>query len=389
MEYRCISADCHLDLSWLPHDLFVSNASQAMKDRMPYVTTGPDGPMWTTKSGLNLGLANGKGSAGAVGGRGVKYVAGRGERLDRIAATGLYTDGGKGILRPSTPELRLRDQERDGIQAEVMYGLLHAGNTMTDREASLEFYRIYNDWLSGFCSHDRKRLVGLASIPSHSVDAAVAEARRVAKLGLGGLDVSVSWDMPPLWEPHWDPLWKAASETNLAVHFHTIFVPPSAPLRKDLSERLKVVNQATQVTKKNLASVTILASIIQGGALDRYPDLRVVLGECDIGWIPYVLKRMDLQYEDRFKHGLELKMKPSDYWRHQCRATFQYDPIGVKLLDDLGTETVMWASDFPHDTSTYPDSQEFIDLQFGNLPAEVRRKVTCENAGKFYGLMPS
>jgi hypothetical protein len=71
--------------------------------------------------------------------------------------------------------LRLQDQDRDGIQAEVMYGLLGSGERMKDREAAIEFYRIYNDWLSDFCSYDRKRFVGLASIPSHSVDAAVAD----------------------------------------------------------------------------------------------------------------------------------------------------------------------------------------------------------------------
>ena len=60
MEYRCISADCHIDLGWMPYDLFVSNASQAMKDRMPYVVHGPNGPMWMTKTGLSLGLANGR-----------------------------------------------------------------------------------------------------------------------------------------------------------------------------------------------------------------------------------------------------------------------------------------------------------------------------------------
>ena len=66
MEYHCISADSHIDLNWLPHDLFVSNASQAMKDRVPYVTQGPNGPMWVTKSGLNLGFANGKGGMGGA-----------------------------------------------------------------------------------------------------------------------------------------------------------------------------------------------------------------------------------------------------------------------------------------------------------------------------------
>src|SRR4029077_11618731 len=131
MEYRCISADCHIDLNWLPHDLFVSNASPAMKDRMPYVTQGSHGPMWVTKAGVNLGLANGKGGTGVFGpGLLTKYVAGKQHRVDRMASTGLYQDGIAGKFRPTTPELRLQDQDRDGIQAEVMYGLLHTGDRM-------------------------------------------------------------------------------------------------------------------------------------------------------------------------------------------------------------------------------------------------------------------
>ena len=81
-------------------------------------------------------------------------------------------------------------------------------------------------------------------------------------------------------------------------------------------------------------------------------------------------------------------MKPSDYWRRQCRATFQYDRIGAKLLDDLGIENVMWGSDYPHPDGVFPDSQEYIKRQFGHLPSATQRKITCENAGKFYGLIP-
>jgi hypothetical protein len=69
VEYRCISADCHIDLCWLPHDLFIANASDAMKDRMPYVVETADGPAWVTKDGANLGLANGIGHPTGVTGR--------------------------------------------------------------------------------------------------------------------------------------------------------------------------------------------------------------------------------------------------------------------------------------------------------------------------------
>lgn len=388
MEYRCISADSHIDLCWMPHDLFVSNASRALKDRMPYVAQGPDGPKWVTKSGVDLGFANGKGGTGAVNNRGRKYVPGEVDRLDRIAKTGLYSDGCQDIFRPTTPELRLKDQDRDGIQAEVIYGLLGTGAKLTDREASLEFYRIYNEWLASFCSNHRKRFVGLASIPNrHSVDDAVAETRRAARLGLGGLDVSTTWDMIPLWNPYWDPFWKTAAEVNLPVHFHTVGTPPVVALPEDSPQLFKLASLATREVCNQLSlTANILSAVIHGGALDRFPSLRIVLGESGIGWIPYALDRMDHEYVNRYS-GLGLKLKPSDYWHRQCRATFQDDRIGAMLLNVLGVENVMWASDYPHPDCVFPDSQEYIQRQFGHLSEVTQRKITCENAGKFYGLM--
>ena len=73
---------------------------------------------------------------------------------------------------------------------------------------------------------------------------------------------------------------------------------------------------------------------------------------------------MDLEWEDQFK-DLELTMRPSEYWRRQCKATYQSDRIGVALLDELGPETIMWGSDFPHPDGVWPDSQEFIAKELG------------------------
>ena len=120
MLFEMISADCHLDLCWLPPALFTSNASADMRDRMPHVIESPKGPTWVTKKGAGLGLACGMGSAGR------EYVPGVIHRADRMASTGLYEDGKKGIRRLTVPELRVRDQDRDGVQAEVLYGILGA-----------------------------------------------------------------------------------------------------------------------------------------------------------------------------------------------------------------------------------------------------------------------
>src|SRR3989475_6093871 len=196
MLYTRISADCHVDLCWLPPDLFSSSASLAMKDRMPYVTDGPKGPRWVTKKGANLGLVNGMGSAGR------EYVPGRIHRSDRMAATGLYDDGKRGIRRLTDPELRLKDQERDGVQAEVLYGILGATRRLNDAEAAVELAEISNEWLAGFCDAHPDRYAGLACIPNAPVEAAVEEMRRVIKRGgVRGLEIANTHDIVPLWDP--------------------------------------------------------------------------------------------------------------------------------------------------------------------------------------------
>src|SRR5438876_6313885 len=211
MPYTRISADCHIDLPMLPPDLFTANASAAMKDRMPYVTEGPDGPHWTCKKGGSFGLVCGVGPGGQ------KLVPGQNHRVDAMAATGLYADGKKGVLRPSTPALRAKDMDRDGVQAEVIFGILGAATRLGDHEAATEMFRIYNDWLVAFCRHDPKRYIGLACLPYGDIAAAVAEIHRVAKLGLRGMELSCSWDMEPMWHPVWEPLWQGVNEVGLPL----------------------------------------------------------------------------------------------------------------------------------------------------------------------------
>jgi len=83
------------------------------------------------------------------------------------------------------------------------------------------------------------------------------------------------------------------------------------------------------------------------GVLERHPGFKVIIGEAGIGWIPHVLNRMDADREDQFKE-LDLKIPPSEYWRRQCYATYQTDPVGIKLVEEIGEGNIIWASDFPH-----------------------------------------
>jgi predicted TIM-barrel fold metal-dependent hydrolase len=318
-----------------------------------------------------------------------------------MASTGLYEDGKKGIRRLSDPELRLKDQDRDGVQAEVLYGILGSSTRMGDPEAAAEMIRVYNDWLADFCETHPERFAGLACIPSAPIDAAVAEVKRVVKRGaVRGVDVANTLDMPPLYDPYWNPLWDAVDDSGLPLHFHTVGGRMPDAIRKTLwgsawgekvegtiDYRVARAGFAVHISGFQIYMSTILMSLVYGGVLERHPRMRVVIGEGGIGWIPYILDHMDLEWEDQFK-DLGLSMKPSEYWRRQCRATYQSDRIGIKMLDELGEDNVMWGSDFPHPDGVWPDSTEVIERELGHLPAATRRKIVCENAGKLYGLIP-
>jgi predicted TIM-barrel fold metal-dependent hydrolase len=378
MNYEIISADCHIDLPWLPGDLFTANASGDLKARMPFVEETDKGPFWTSKNGAQFGLKNGMGSAGR------RYVPGQIHRSDRMAEQGLYRDGEEGIPRLTDPDLRVKDQDLDGVQGEVLYGVLGASMRLKDDEAATELLTIYNAWLADFCATRPERFAGLASIPSHDVGAAVAEVERVAARGaLSGIEVANSHEMAPLFDPSWEPLWAVAEEAGYPVHYHTIGpklnydFEPMQPLQRRQAF-------AVHITGFQLAMADILMEIIYGGVLEVHPKLKIVIGESGIGWIPYLLEHMDLEWEDQFK-DLNLTMKPSQYWRRQCYATYQSDPIGVRLLDILGEENVMWGSDFPHPDGVWPDSLEFIERELADVDPAIKRKIICDNAVQLYG----
>src|SRR5262252_851207 len=377
MQYRRISADCHLDLPWLPPDLFTSQATRELKDRMPFVEDGPDGLRWVTKAGIAMGIP------GAVGSVGAPFVPGQNYRVDKMAETGLYDAGKRGERRPGDPHLRIREMEKDGVDAEIIFGILGVASRVQDHAAANEMLRIYNEWLRDFCSHYPDRQIGLACLPYGDISAAVKEVHRVAKLGLKGLELSCSWDMEPMWHPSWEPFWKTVDEVQLPLHFHTF--PTTPPRARQEAPRVRRAAMFTGVSAFQMGLIHIIAGMMGAGVFERYPRLRVSFGESGAGWLAYALHRMDFEFEDRFRDLM--KLRPSEYWRRQCKATFQFDPISAKLIDEIGVETMMWGSDYPHTDGIWPESSKYIEEQFAGLSPEVIHKITCENAAKFYGLI--
>ena len=197
-----------------------------------------------------------------------------------------------------------------------------------------------------------------------------------------GVEISLTTNMRPLFDPYWQPLWAALNDARLPVHLHTIGQEmPDWSHLPPLSQR---AGFAVQITGFQMAMAKPLMEAVYGGVFEAYPHIILVLGESGIGWIPYVLDHMDLEWEDQFK-DLTLKMKPSEYWRRNCRATYQSDPVGIRCLDLLGEDNIMWGSDFPHPDGVWPDSQKFIAREMRDVDPAVRDKVIHGNAANLYG----
>jgi predicted TIM-barrel fold metal-dependent hydrolase len=377
MEYRIISADDHIDMQWLPRDLWRNRVPQSWRDRAPKVVETADGPYWMCGDDRWDPWGGRRGAAGAMGGR--RLALERGGVLE------------PGVLRPTTTELRLADMDRDGVDATVMYGPI-VPLLIKDPELRQMCYRAYNGWLAEFCATAPKRLVGAGLIPIDDPAAAAEEVRHLKRLALRtGMLLAARVELP-LWDRAWDPLWEAAAETGIVLGFHLggglRTVAFSGPKAADAG------NMGVRVSCSTLQMDEPLAAVVFSGALERYPALRIVLAETGIGWLPYMIERMDDTYQKfldageywRAHGGLRLTMEPSAYFRRQIWATFQTDYAGLRLLDALGEHRVMWASDYPHADSTWPDSRKAVEDNFKDIAPAARRRILCDNAKELYGL---
>jgi predicted TIM-barrel fold metal-dependent hydrolase len=298
--------------------------------------------------------------------------------------------------RPSgwDPAERIKDQDIDGVEAEVLYTTLGMRLFSLD-DAGLQraCFGAYNDWLAEFCSYDPKRLVGNALVSLEDIGEGIKELERCARIGLRG---AMIWGSAPEDRPYssriYDPFWQAASELEMPLSLHVITGRGRESKLEVDPKTGNIVSLAGPTRLEMYANVIheiqrSLTSLIVSGVLERFPRLKLVSAENDVGWLPHYMYRLDHAWEKYSALTPEpLPLKPSDYMRRQLWATFQDDPVGPGTYKFFGTNNYMWASDFPHTDSTWPNSRKVIERDFVGVPDDVTRKIVFENAAKLYRL---
>ena len=376
MAHRFISADDHIDLRWLPKDLWTGRLPVKLRERGPRVIENDGGAFWTWEDQL----FSPHGYYTAAQGSGAMWAIERG---------GVMREG---ELRPTTPELRLADMDRDGADASVMYGPTDP-MAIRDPELRRRCYHAYNDWLSEFCAAEPHRLIGVAQLSMEDPDAARDELERLARQGgLRHVNILASRANPPVYDPAWEPFWSLAEEVNIPIGFHLAVLVKKTRLDEANRNAANLVIATAARYAQEPPGIQLLEPItglIFAGVLDRHPRLKVVMAEAGLAWIPSMIQGLDIWYQ-RTRDGRRLtgdapvalpKLLPSEYFRRQIWISFVDDPLGVNMVGNvLDAGKVMFGSDYPHPASTWPYSQRTIAEQMQHLSPEIRQKITRDNA---------
>jgi predicted TIM-barrel fold metal-dependent hydrolase len=363
-----ISADSHV--LELP-DLWEKPLAKAFGDRAPKVYYDEKRESWM------FGSADVP--TQAVGGL---FMAGhRPEELAEVRKAGFAAARQGGW----DPAQRVKDMDIDGVSAEVLYPSMGLG-LFCIQDAALQeaCFRVYNDWLIDYCNGASDRLVGVALISVYDIDHAVQELERCKREGLCG---AMIWQVPhqnlPFTANHYDRLWAAAQNLEMPVHLHILTGFGNSMQRQTLPgiERCRRgVNQIEEIGNA-------LFDVIFSGVLERFPQLKIVSVENEIGWIPFWLSQCDKAFT---RHGsavgLSIDKRPSEYFRRQIYATFFNDYVGGRLLSWWGMDNCMWSNDYPHQNSTWPHSRDIIERDLGHLPAQDREKLLRSNVTRLYNL---
>jgi len=256
---------------------------------------------------------------------------------------------------------------------------------LRDASYAVALARAYNRWLTDEWLGEDNGLKGALIAPPHNPVLAAEEIRRYA-----GHKNIVAIYLPsccvePLYGNRcYDPVYEVAQETGLPVMLHSVTaVFPAFPFNLNCF----TTSFSAHILSHGLSMISNLFSMMETGVPARFPKLKIGFSEAGFAWVPWVMMRMDKEYQERRRELPYLTAPPSAYVRKMFFATQPIEePENMGDLATLlslfgGQDSVMFASDWPHHDFDHPNKI----LQIPVSP-EVQRKLLGENAMRFLRL---
>jgi predicted TIM-barrel fold metal-dependent hydrolase len=300
-------------------------------------------------------------------------------------------------------EQRLREQDQDGIDAEVLFALSVRNGAIRDKAALAAIVHGFNQYMAEeYCAVAPERLIAMAVLPSVGAALDVREMEWCKRTGFKAawLCTYPSGKSYPTAED--DRFWAAAVDLDMPLVVHTSFPTHvgsrETPLFKYPREPEGEAKPPTDFVQRlarqgPFHSGSVEASqMVIAGVFERFPKLAIYWAENNVGWLPYFYEQIDHEYSvNRFwaeRHlGLpKLRQRPSDYLRQQAYWGFFEDHVGVRLRHEVGVDRMMWSTDFPHIVTRWPNSLKYLESQMQGVPKSECRQMAAQNAVRFFRL---
>jgi predicted TIM-barrel fold metal-dependent hydrolase len=282
---------------------------------------------------------------------------------------------------------RLDDLDAEGIWGEVIYQSLGLWSSLIeDPDLIRSAARAENEWLaSEIQGIAPDRLVCAALMPMLDVRDAVAELEHAAAIGLHL--VSLPTGNPPGtndWNhSSWEPLWDAAAEAGMVIGFH---IGTDGDTGGNAIAHRGPGGAVLNYVQTCFGGQTVAMKLVTSGALDRHPNLKVLISEGGASWIPFIGDRMNEGYR---QHGMFVKPRlttlPKEILYNQVYASFQHDESAPAALWAMGYQNVLFGSDYPHLEGTFGHTQQTLHELFDGVAPAVRDRIT---RGAFEELFP-
>jgi len=279
---------------------------------------------------------------------------------------------------------RVKDMDIDGVHAALCFpsfpgfggGVFHRAK---DKELALECVRAWNDFqVDEWTAAAPDRLIPLGILPTWDTELASVEVRRLAARGTRAVsfpDSPTSLGLPSFHDPdYWDSFLSVCEEVDLplCLHFGSgSFVPGFSFIDKDRPDANAPWAVAISLFSTNLMWTT--SDLVFSGLLQKHPNLKIMLSEGGIGWLPYMMERMDYTWDrHRWYQDISKTERPSDLVKRHFWGCFIDDVHGVESRHVMGVENLLIEVDYPHSDSNWPNSRKRIAENLAEVPdAEV------------------
>ena len=279
-------------------------------------------------------------------------------------------------------EERLAAMDTQQIDSAVMYPTSGLGiGAIRDPAFNAALCRAYNDFIADYCKAS-PRLKAVANLPVNNPAEAAKELNRaVTKLGLCGGMLAAQAHSKNLGSPEFYPVYEEAQRLNTPIAIHAFGGDEPGTEIFDKFICLHTTGHPFPVLRQ-------LTAIVFGGIPELFPNLRIGYLEVGCGWIPYWAERMDEEWEKRGKVEAPLcKKKPSEYLT-SGNSYYGCEPEEKMMgyvVNEIGSKTLMYASDYPHWDMSWPESATII-WNREDLSVEAKKDILLNNAKRFYSL---